>query len=132
MTAAQAVIGVTIGALVRLSTLGAIGEHWLPVLLVTIGTLVLSLAAGQLLRLQRGISPVTGAFSMIAGGASGITAIARDLGADEQGVAVLQYIRVLIVLIAMPIVATTVFGASGGRAAPVASGPGWPTGVLFT
>ena len=71
MTAAQAVIGVTIGALIRLDTLGAIGEHWLPVLLVTVGTLLLSLGAGQLLRLRKGISPVTGAFSMIAGGASG-------------------------------------------------------------
>ncbi|MGY1600736.1 AbrB family transcriptional regulator [Geodermatophilus sp. SYSU D00815] len=131
-TAAQAVVGVSVGFLVQPSTLGALAEHWLPVALVTLGTLAVSLVAGQLLRLQRGISPVTGAFSMIAGGASGITAVARDLGADEQVVAVLQYVRVLIVLVAMPVVATTVYGASGGSAAPAQAGAGWPTGLLFT
>ena len=132
-TAAQAVIGVSIGALVQTDTLRTIGENWLPVLVVTVATLLVSLVAGQLMRLQRGISPVTGAFSMIAGGASGITAMARDLGADEQVVAVLQYLRVLLIVVAMPIVATTVYGASGGSGpAPAEDGPGWPAGLLFT
>jgi membrane AbrB-like protein len=132
-TAAQAVIGVSIGALVETDTLRTIGEHWLSVLLVTVATLGVSLVAGQLMRLQRGISPVTGAFSMIAGGASGITAMARDLGADEQVVAVLQYLRVLLIVVAMPIVATTVYGASAGSGpGPAADGPGWPAGLLFT
>jgi hypothetical protein len=132
-TGAQAVIGVSIGALVQTDTLGTIAEHWLPVLLVTVATLLVSLVAGQLMRLQRGISPVTGAFSMIAGGASGITAMARDLGADEQVVAVLQYLRVLLIVVAMPIVATTVYGASSASGtAPADDGPGWPAGLLFT
>ncbi|MFQ1003356.1 AbrB family transcriptional regulator [Modestobacter sp. SSW1-42] len=132
-TAAQAVIGVSIGALIQTDTLRTIGEHWLAVLLVTVATLLVSLVAGQLMRLQPGISPVTGAFSMIAGGASGITAMARDLGADEQVVAVLQYLRVLLIVVAMPIVATTVYGASSGSGpAPAEDGPGWPAGLLFT
>jgi membrane AbrB-like protein len=130
---AQAVIGISIGALVQTDTLRTIAGHWLPVLLVTVATLLVSLVAGQLMRLQRGVSPVTGAFSMIAGGASGITAMARDLGADEQVVAVLQYLRVLLIVVAMPIVATTVYGASAGRGtAPADGAPGWPAGLLFT
>jgi membrane AbrB-like protein len=131
--AAQAVIGVSIGALVQLATLTALGEHWLPVLLVTVGTLLLSLGAGLLLRLQPGITPVTGAFSMIAGGASGITAMARDLGADERMVAVLQYLRVLLIVVLMPVTATVVYGATAASATVgVAGGPGWPAGLLFT
>jgi hypothetical protein len=130
---AQAVIGVSIGALVQTDTLATIAEHWLPVLLVTVGTLLISLAAGQVMRLQPGVSAVTGAFSMIAGGASGITAMARDLGADEQVVAVLQYLRVLLIVVAMPVVATTVFGADSSAAGPATgSGPGWPAGLLLT
>jgi uncharacterized protein len=137
MTAAQAVVGVSIGALVQLSTLTALGQDWLPVLLVTVATLLLSLGAGLLLRLQPGITPVTGAFSMIAGGASGITAMARDLGADARMVAVLQYLRVLLIVVLMPVVATAVYGAGDGRdggaaAAAAPGGPGWPVGVLFT
>ncbi|MGY5885209.1 AbrB family transcriptional regulator [Modestobacter lacusdianchii] len=132
-TAAQAVIGVSIGALVQTDTLRTVAEHWLPVLGITVATLGVSLVAGQLMRLQRGISPVTGAFAMIAGGASGIAAMARDLGADEQVVAVLQYLRVLLIVVAMPIVATTLYGASGeSGSAPAVDSPGWPAGLLFT
>jgi membrane AbrB-like protein len=131
--AAQAVIGVSIGALVQLSTLSALGEHWLPVLAVTVGTLLLSLGAGVLLRLQPGITPVTGAFSMIAGGASGITAMARDLGADDRMVAVLQYLRVLLIVVLMPLTATAVYGATSATGTGSATGgPGWPAGLLFT
>lgn len=132
-TGAQAVIGVSIGALIQADTLRTVADHWLPVLLITVATLAVSLVAGQLMRLQPGVTPVTGAFSMIAGGASGITAMARDLGADAQVVAVLQYLRVLLIVTAMPIVATTVYGASGnGAASPTDDGPGWPAGLLFT
>ncbi len=132
--AAQATLGVSIGSLVDLDTLAALGADWLPVLLVVLGTLGLSLAAGLLLRLQPGISPVTGAFAMIAGGASGITAMARDLGADDRMVAVLQYLRVLLIVLLMPVAATAVYGASpGSGGAPADDGtPGWPVGLLFT
>jgi membrane AbrB-like protein len=130
---AQAVIGVAMGALVDLETLRTVAANWLPVLLVTLGTLLLSLAAGLLLRLQRGISPVTGAFSMIAGGASGIIVMARELGADERMVAVLQYLRVLLIVVLMPVVATGVYGASPGSGEDAGAGAdGWPAGLLFT
>jgi membrane AbrB-like protein len=133
-TLAQAVIGVAIGALLQVRTLAVVAEHWLPVLLVTVGTLVLSLAAGQVLRLLPGISSVTGAFSMIAGGASGITVMAHELGADERMVAVLQYLRVLLIVVLMPVVATAVYGASSDAGGPAhtGDGPGWPVGALFT
>jgi membrane AbrB-like protein len=133
-TLSQAVIGVAIGALLQVSTLAAVAEHWLPVLLVIVSTLVLSLVAGQLLRLHPGISPVTGAFSMIAGGASGITVIAHELGADERMVAILQYLRVLLIVVLMPVVATAVYGASSADAHPSTAGPdpGWPVDALFT
>jgi membrane AbrB-like protein len=133
-TAGQAVIGVSAGALIDLETLRAVGTYWLPVLLVTVATLLLSLGAGLLLRLQPGISPVTGAFAMIAGGASGIVAMARDLGADARMVAVLQYLRVLLIVVLMPVIATVGFGATpgDGGAQPAADGAGWPAGLLFT
>jgi membrane AbrB-like protein len=133
MIAAQGLIGVSIGALVDLETLAAIGRDWLPVLTVTVGTLVLTLLAGLLMRLQPGISPVTGAFAMIAGGASGITAMSRELGADDRMVAVLQYLRVLIIVVLMPVAATAVFGASPGSGGTTVdeTGPGWPAGLLY-
>jgi membrane AbrB-like protein len=134
MTGAQAVVGVAMGSLIDLETLRTVGSDWLPVVLVTLATLALSLVAGLLLRLQKGISPVTGAFSMIAGGASGITAMARDLGADDRMVAVLQYLRVLLIVVLMPVAATTLYGADegAGAAAAAPSTSGWFVGLLFT
>jgi membrane AbrB-like protein len=132
-TAAQGLIGVSIGALVDLDTLEAIGRDWLPVLLVTVGTLLLSVLAGVVMRLLPGVSPVTGAFAMVAGGASGITAMSRELGADERMVAVLQYLRVLLIVVLMPVTAAAVFGADPGAGGATVddAGPGWPAGLLF-
>ncbi|MCV2491009.1 AbrB family transcriptional regulator [Geodermatophilus sp. YIM 151500] len=129
----QAVIGVMVGTLVDVGTLEAVARDWLPVLLVTVGTLVLSLLGAAVLRLQRGISSVTAAFSMLAGGAAGVTAMADELGADQRMVAVLQYLRVLLVLVFMPVVATVLYGGAAGNGsdAMTGGGPGWAAGVLL-
>jgi uncharacterized protein len=60
--------------------------------------------------------------------------MARELGADERMVAVLQYLRVLLIVVLMPVVATVAYGASpgGGGGAPDDGGAGWPAGLLFT
>jgi membrane AbrB-like protein len=115
-TAAQAVIGVVIGVLAQPGTLAALAPQWLPVLLVTVATLAVSMAAGLLLGLRRGVSGLTGILALTAGGASGLVAISRDLGGDERVVAVVQYLRVGVVTASMPLVAALVYGASAGGA----------------
>lgn len=119
-TAGQAVIGVVIGVLAQPSTLAAIAQDWLPVVLVGVGTLAVSMGAGLLMGLRKGVSPLTGMLSLTAGGASGLVAISRDLGGDERVVAVVQYLRVGIVTASMPLVAAIGFGAvATGATAPV-------------
>ena len=105
----QALVGAVIGALVQLPTLLRIAADWPSVVLVTLGTLAISVAAGRLLALDRDVSQVTGAFALVAGGASGIVALARELGADDRVVTIVQYLRVLLVLLAMPVVTSFVF-----------------------
>jgi uncharacterized protein len=133
--AAQAVVGVVIGVLARTDTLVAVAHDWLPVLLVSVGTLALSMAAGLLLGLRRGVSPLTGMLALTAGGASGLVAVTRDLGGDERVVAVVQYLRVVLVTASMPLVAATLYGASGGAgsgaAATAATAP-WYAGPALT
>lgn len=118
-TAGQAVIGVVIGVLAQPSTLAGIAQDWLPVLLVGVGTLAVSMGAGLLMGLKKGVSPLTGMLALTAGGASGLVAISRDLGGDERVVAVVQYLRVGLVTATMPLVAAVAFGA-GGTARAVA------------
>lgn len=110
----QALIGVVVGSTISLSALSAMGNAAVPITLVTLGTIGISLLAGILLALRQDVSRVTGAFAMIAGGASGVVAMARDLGADDRVVTVVQYLRVLLVLALMPLIAAVVFHPSHG------------------
>jgi hypothetical protein len=96
---------------------------------VTLGTLLVSVVAGQALRLHRDVSAVTGAFAMIAGGASGITALARELGADDRVVTIVQYLRVLLVLLVMPLVTTIAFRPPPSPAVTVT--PGADAGIML-
>jgi membrane AbrB-like protein len=93
-----------------------------PVLLVCLATLAVSMAAGLLLGLRRGVSPLTGMLALTAGGASGLVAVSRELGGDDRTVAAVQYLRVGMVTATMPVVAAVGFGAAAG-AAPETNGP---------
>ncbi|HEU5035669.1 MAG TPA: AbrB family transcriptional regulator [Nocardioides sp.] len=128
----QALIGITIGALISLSALADMGSALLPILGVTAATVLISLAAGRVLAIRRDVSQVTGAFAMIAGGASGVVAIARDLGADDRVVTIVQYLRVFVVLVAMPLVTAVVFHPDHGLGSYSADGEGLPEDVAYT
>lgn len=133
-TGGQAVIGVVIGLLARPETLGAVAAEWLPVLLISLGTLLASMAAGLVMGLQRGVSPLTGMLAQTAGGASGLVAMSHELGGDERVVSVVQYLRVGLVTATMPVVAIAFYGAAhAGAAGPPAVGPSapWWVGVLL-
>lgn len=117
--AAQAVIGVAAGSFLERSTLREVGAHAAPILGTCVATVVLSIVAGLLLTRIAPVDPATAAFGMIAGGAAGIISISRSLGADERLVAVMQYMRVLIIVAATPAVAIGIFGAA--QRAPTAA-----------
>src|SRR5215210_1344935 len=122
--AAQAVTGVTLGAYLQSSALSAVGSDWLPVLLASAATLLVSLAAGWALARFTPTDTRTAALGMVAGGASGIVGMADDLGGDDRLVAFMQYARVLIVVLLTPVLVPLLFsGHHVGGAASVASGP---------
>ena len=127
----QALVGAVIGALVQLATLLRIASDWPSVVLVTLGTLAISVAAGRLLALDRDVYPVTGAFALVAGGASGIVALARELGADDRVVTIVQYLRVLLVLLAMPLVTGFVFHPPTGAGSLAGSHTRWLPDLTF-
>lgn len=122
-TVGQAVIGVSVGTLVSADLVDTLARHGWVIALALLGTLLVSLAWGQILRLRPGVSATTATFASIAGGASGVVATARDVGADEPVVATIQYLRVLVVLFTLPVVAPLI-GASSASSAPVEAGSG--------
>jgi membrane AbrB-like protein len=118
--AAQAVTGVTLGAYLQASSLSTLAAAWLPVTLVCAGTLGLSLGTGVLLSRTTGVDPPTAALGMVAGGASGIVTMASDLGADDRLVAFMQYLRVLVVVLLMPLVVAFAFPGHHGEGVQLA------------
>src|SRR3954470_3551178 len=123
--AAQAVTGVTLGAYLQSSALQAVGRSWLPVLLVSAATLLISLGAGVALSRFTATDTRTAALGMVAGGASGIVGMADDLGGDDRLVAFMQYARVLIVVLLTPLLVPIAFSGHhvGGAASAAGTGP---------
>jgi uncharacterized protein len=113
VVAAQAVIGATLGAYFELAPLTALGGRWLPVGLVVAGTLAVSLLAGMLVATATELDLPTALLGLVAGGASGIVTLSDELGADARLVAVMQYTRVLVVVLLAPLVTAFAFGEGG-------------------
>ena len=111
---AQAVTGVSLGVYVQSSSLNAVADAWLPVAFVSGATLVLSLVCGWVLVRTVGLDRPTAALGMVAGGASGIVGMANELGADDRLVAVMQYLRVLVVVVLTPILVAVAFAHPHG------------------
>ena len=112
MSAAQGVIGVVaVEPLTKLT--GSDLAHFAGCAAFSVGvTLTLSVVLGlALARLAKDLGTATANLSLIAGGASTISSMARELGADERYVALSQYLRLTIVVLTMPMV----LGALGTR-----------------
>ena len=95
------------------AALPLVGMNPLPYLLpgVVAGAVVISLGfVGGLVLANHGVSRETGVLSLLPGGASLMPAIARDVGADIRYVSLSQYLRLLIVSVSLPLVAS-LFGA---------------------
>jgi membrane AbrB-like protein len=111
---AQAVTGVSLGVYVQSSSLDAVASAWLPVAIVSAATLGLSLLCGWVLVKTVKLDPATAALGMVAGGASGIVGMAEELGADDRLVAVMQYLRVLVVVVLTPLLVALAFAHPHG------------------
>jgi membrane AbrB-like protein len=114
----QVVTGVAIGTFVQSETLTGLGSRWIPVILVSAATLALTIAAGLVLARSAKIDRPTASLGMVAGGASGIVAMADDLGGDDRLVAFMQYARVLVITLLTPLLVPLAFpGAHSADAA---------------
>jgi hypothetical protein len=125
--AGQAITGVALGTFLHSSTLTGLGSRWIPVLLVSVATLVVTIAAGLALARIAGLDRPTASLGMVAGGASGIVAMADELGGDDRLVAFMQYLRVLVVTLLTPVLVPLAFGV---HAPPGSSDEGPVLGTL--
>ncbi|GII64645.1 AbrB family transcriptional regulator [Sphaerisporangium krabiense] len=101
--ACQAALGILVGSYLSPVSIQRAGADLLPLALVTAVTIMLSLgAAGVMTRLGH-LDRASATLGMVAGGSAAVVATARDLDADGRVVALLQYLRVLIVAGSAPL-----------------------------
>jgi membrane AbrB-like protein len=117
--ASLAVVGGLLAATYRPSVVPLIVDAWLPVSLVVGGTLLLSLVAGFLLARFAHLDRKTAALGTLPGAASGMLAMSGPLGADPRLVALMQYARVVVVVLSAAAVSRLWFasGAAGQASA---------------
>lgn len=102
--ASLAVVGGLLAAAYRPSVVPLIVDAWLPVSLIVGGTLLLSLVAGLLLAKSARLDGKTATLGTLPGAASGMLAMSAPLGADPRLVALMQYTRVVVVVLSAAVV----------------------------
>lgn len=140
--AAQAVLGGVLAAAFSPAVLPLVADRWPTVALAVGGTLLLSSAGGVLLARRARLDTKTASLGTLPGGASGMLAMSDSLGADTRLVALMQYVRVVSVVLTATAVAhfASPAGTTAGAGSLAGSGPahgsaalvpgGWPAYAL--
>lgn len=108
----QVIIGIVSATRLSPDTLSVATTYSIPVVLCVFSTASLSMFSGYLLSRWAGIDRTTGFLGFIPGAASSIVAMSEEMGADAVAVAVIQYIRVLLVVLLVPTITTLLFPAN--------------------
>lgn len=95
---AQAIIGGAVSSAMSPAALEAMARYWLIMLIILVVLLVLSLAGGVALARFSSIDMATALLGMMPGGAPGMVVLSEVLGGDTRLVAVMQTLRVMLVL----------------------------------
>jgi len=117
----QAVLGLSTGISFPLATLKLAAVHGLPLLLAVVITGGLSLLNGYLLWKWAGVDQATGFMGSLPGAASSMVAMSDEVGADAVVVAILQYLRLILVMFLAPLAVGAVFPAQAAAVAGASS-----------
>ncbi|MEL7037661.1 MAG: AbrB family transcriptional regulator [Cyanobacteria bacterium J06592_8] len=102
ITLGKAFLGLATAVRFSPDTLSIAINYAIPLLFCILITSSLSLFCGYLLSRWAGIDRTTGLLSFIPGMASTIVAIGEEMGADAIAIALLQYLRLLLVVLIIP------------------------------
>ncbi len=105
----KSILGLALVARLSVDTFAAATHYAVPILVCVVMTGALSLFHGYLLSLWSGLDRATSLLAFVPGAASSIIAIGEEMGADAMTIAVLQYIRLVLVVMVIPAIAHSLF-----------------------
>jgi membrane AbrB-like protein len=120
-TIAQALIAVTVSQTINAPILAEIASLWAPICAVVLLSVVAAGIAGWLLARYSPISAETAAWGSTPGGATTMTILSADFGADPRLVAFMQYLRVTLVVLTASTVSRLLLGNAPVIPHPVAA-----------
>lgn len=122
LLAANAVLGVNSGLLFTLDTVRLLVRTAHLLGAVVLIPLVLCAGLGYLVHRLAGVDRRTALLGMAPGAASAMVGLSHELGADTRLVALIQYLRLTLVVVAVPILVPHLAPVGAGKAAPAAGG----------
>jgi len=117
---AQSVIGVMLSFSITARSMQTITANWVPVIALVLTMLVLTTISGIVLQRLANLQPGTALLGTLPGGAGEMIAMSDSLGADVRLVTVMQYGRLLAILVTISLVGHFA-GASAGGGHPAAA-----------
>jgi hypothetical protein len=118
--AAQAVVGAATSASFTPTTLSLLAEHALRLLVLVGALLLLSVLVALVLARATKLDLATAVIGMLPGGAAVMVALSEAVGGDARLVAVMQYSRLLLVILSMGLITPLLPGTEAAGLEPVA------------
>ena len=110
---AQVIVGAYVGAKVTSDVVLSIFEIWPYIVLVVVSYLIVCLLTGWFISRTCNLDKVTAAFSSAPAGASDMALIASDYAVEPSAIAVLQMIRLVMVIALCPSLITLLLKLQG-------------------
>jgi uncharacterized protein len=117
--AAQATVGMLIAQAFTPPVVGSIARSWAVMVAVVASTIVAAAVSGWILARFSSIPAATAAWGSAPGGASAMTAMSAEYGADPRIVAFMQYLRVTVVVLSASAVSRVLLGHAAPASAVV-------------
>jgi len=123
---AQGVVGCLIARAVDPALLVSLAHDWAIITIVVLATVIASAFVGWMLAKFGHLGASTAAWGSAPGAAAAMTAMSEEFGADPRLVAIMQYVRVLVVVLTASLVSRILLGAGNLPVHSTLNGPLWP------
>jgi membrane AbrB-like protein len=131
----QFILGIHLGQKLNLTFLHVFKENWLAIILMLLLSIIFSLLSGLVLWKYSNTDMMTSFFGTAPGGLSAMPGIAEEAGANTAVVSIIQTMRVFLVILMIPLIASLSASASGNSAnhvpIPVLTDPEFKIGMLL-
>jgi membrane AbrB-like protein len=122
---AQGIVGCLVARAITAPIVASIAHAWLLMIGVVATTIVAGAIVGFVMARTGALPGTTAAWGSSPGGASAMVALSADFGADPRLVALMQYTRVIVVVLTASLISRLLLGTSHGTA-PVGATTGEP------